>query len=406
MKKIIQSIFLCVCSLSLVLGFTSCNLIKQNHYPTYENSDYNLYFSATCPIALTSIGCYPFSFFKTANHYVYDISVEKGSIENNTSYTKVIQCSDGSGFSWIPGEEKGKYDFSILEDYIKIVVSENQNILGFIVLKLCRVNQLEQLSYSAQCIKSISFPKINGENQKILSDDINRLYEKFKQEGENLAQHSFDITLKYSNTTEVLSLPSSSIPLEVVKFHVKYNEGESFQLYINGKNTLYYLYDNSLIEEIEGVLYYTYYFRMPYEDVTISLRKVREQDERKIMTMKYIENEILPYDIQDSIIQQFLYSRLDDFQYDFTTTAYIYHYYGTYNQAVVFDYYYPPYAKELTNYIENIDNQELHYLSYYGIYVYYNNYFYTLTKAYQLQLLSKEQVLNIIENTNHKFNSN
>jgi hypothetical protein len=68
--------------------------------------------------------------------------------------------------------------------YINIVIQEEENIVGYAVVEIS-TNDLENepaQTYSIKLLKSISFPKVNGEYQKITVEYVAAEMEQIKSE--------------------------------------------------------------------------------------------------------------------------------------------------------------------------------------------------------------------------------
>ena len=122
----------------------------------------------------------------------FEVSVDGGTLlfwEGNK--IKYLDSSFNTGNDttvyWTNLSQTGENDFERYMGttaYINIVIREEENIVGYAVVEIS-TNDLENepaQTYSIKLLKSISFPKVNGEYQKITAEYVAAEMEQIKSE--------------------------------------------------------------------------------------------------------------------------------------------------------------------------------------------------------------------------------
>jgi hypothetical protein len=226
-------------------------------------------------------------------------------------------------------------------------------------------------------VKSVIF------DEQVTLEKIDELYNKFIEEDTSL-EKEYNIKLQYSDNNDVIELPSTGKPKDIITFCAAYDGIISYEIYINGVRKNWYYHDQELVKEIDGKKYYEYSFRMPAADVTVSLRKSERIGDYFLIADRYLNT--LSYDIQEEIISKYFSDNNTK-----NMIPQIHRYYGTYNNAIVVEID----GKVKNQYTENINNEEYSYEGYSCIYAYYEGELYSLTEAYNKNILTMEEIKEI-----------
>lgn len=122
----------------------------------------------------------------------FEVSVDGGTLllwEGNkiTYLGSSFNTGNDTTVYWTNLSQTGESDFERYMGttaYINIVIQEEENIVGYAVVEIY-TNDLENepaQTYSAKLLKSVSFPKVNGEYQKITAEYVVAEMEQIKSE--------------------------------------------------------------------------------------------------------------------------------------------------------------------------------------------------------------------------------
>ena len=122
----------------------------------------------------------------------FEVSVDGGTLllwEGNkiTYLGSSFNTGNDTTVYWTSLSQTGENDFERYMGttaYINIVIHEEENIVGYAVVEIS-TNDLENepaQTYSIKLLKSISFPKVNGEYQKITAEYVAAEMEQIKSE--------------------------------------------------------------------------------------------------------------------------------------------------------------------------------------------------------------------------------
>ncbi len=122
----------------------------------------------------------------------FEVSVDGGTLllwEGNkiTYLGSSFNTGNDTTVYWTNLSQTGENDFERYmgtRAYINIVIHEEENIVGYAVVEIS-TNDLENepaQTYSIKLLKSISFPKVNGEYQKITAEYVAAEMEQIKSE--------------------------------------------------------------------------------------------------------------------------------------------------------------------------------------------------------------------------------
>ncbi|MEY8518680.1 hypothetical protein AALC25_17635 [Lachnospiraceae bacterium 29-84] len=122
----------------------------------------------------------------------FEVSVDGGTLllwEGNkiTYLGSSFNTGNDTTVYWTNLSQTGENDFERYMGttaYINIVICEEENIVGYAVVEIS-TNDLENepaQTYSIKLLKSISFPKVNGEYQKITAEYVAAEMEQIKSE--------------------------------------------------------------------------------------------------------------------------------------------------------------------------------------------------------------------------------
>ncbi len=122
----------------------------------------------------------------------FEVSVDGGTLllwEGNkiTYLGSSFNTGNDTTVYWTNLSQTGENDFERYMGttaYINIVIHEEENIVGYAVVEIS-TNDLENepaQTYSIKLLKSISFPKVNGEYQKITAEYVAAEMEQIKSE--------------------------------------------------------------------------------------------------------------------------------------------------------------------------------------------------------------------------------
>lgn len=122
----------------------------------------------------------------------FEVSVDGGTLllwEGNkiTYLGSLFNTGNDTTVYWTNLSQTGENDFERYMGttaYINIVIHEEENIVGYAVVEIS-TNDLENepaQTYSIKLLKSISFPKVNGEYQKITAEYVAAEMEQIKSE--------------------------------------------------------------------------------------------------------------------------------------------------------------------------------------------------------------------------------
>ena len=122
----------------------------------------------------------------------FEVSVDGGTLllwEGNkiTYLGSSFNTGNDTTVYWTNLSQTGENDFERYMGttaYINIVIHEEENIIGYAVVEIS-TNDLENepaQTYSIKLLKSISFPKVNGEYQKITAEYVAAEMEQIKSE--------------------------------------------------------------------------------------------------------------------------------------------------------------------------------------------------------------------------------
>ncbi len=122
----------------------------------------------------------------------FEVSVDGGTLllweSNKITYLgSSFNTGNDTTVYWTSLSQTGENDFERYMGttaYINIVIHEEENIIGYAVVEIS-TNDLENepaQTYSIKLLKSISFPKVNGEYQKITAEYVAAEMEQIKSE--------------------------------------------------------------------------------------------------------------------------------------------------------------------------------------------------------------------------------
>ena len=122
----------------------------------------------------------------------FEVSVDGGTLlfweSNKITYLgSSFNTGNDTTVYWTNLSQTGENDFERYmgtRAYINIVIHEEENIVGYAVVEIS-TNDLENepaQTYSIKLLKSISFPKVNGEYQKITAEYVAAEMEQIKSE--------------------------------------------------------------------------------------------------------------------------------------------------------------------------------------------------------------------------------
>lgn len=363
---------LLICILLLI----SFSLYSCNNEVKYHDYDYDIVYPTTVAISgFSGNGRYRFHFIDCKN-FEYEVHTTIGSLDDDRKDLKMISVNSNEEFAWYAVSEdvSSMYDYDLGDCYLKFIVKDEKEIKGLFIIKLIRLEHSAYLMYYAHMVKSVMF------DAPITVEEVDKFYNKFIQEDTSL-EKEYNIKLQYSENNDVIELPTTGKPKDIITFYAAYDGVTSYEIYINGVRKQWYYHDKELIKEINNKKYYAYSFRMPSSDVTVSLRKSEKIGDYCLIADRYLNT--LTYDIQEEIISSY-------FNYSDTKKMIpqIHRHYGTYNNAIVIEID----GKVKNKYTEIINNEEYFYEGYSCIYAYYEGEFYTLTEAYNKNILTMEEI--------------
>lgn len=108
---------------------------------------------------------------KHTDNTVFECTVDKGYlvISNDDSGKNVIIESDETIY-WTPYDDKLATWTDLA--YVQIVLKDEDNIIGYAIIEI-KQNPEYGLNYDAEILKSVVFPKVNGQYQSITEEDVN-----------------------------------------------------------------------------------------------------------------------------------------------------------------------------------------------------------------------------------------
>lgn len=371
MKRIFLVFILFLVSLSLY----SCD--KEIKYVDY---DYDIVYPTNVSISsFSGNGRYMFHFIDCKN-FEYEVHATIGSLDDDKKDIRKIKVDSNEEFAWYAVSEdvSSMYDYSLGDCYLKFIVRDEDEIRGLFIIKLIRSENSVSLMYYAHMVKSIMFEK------PVTIEQVDELYNQFINNDSSL-EKEYSIKLQYSDNNDVLELPTTGIPRDNISFYASYDENVSYEIYINGVRKRWYYHDKELIKEINGKKYYEYIFKMIATDVIVSLRKSENIGDYCLIADRYLNE--LSYDIQEEIVRKYFIN--NDTK---NMIPQIHRYYGTYNNAIIVEID----GKVKNKYVESINNEEYTYDAYSKLYAYYEDNLYSLKEAYDENILTEEEIKEIL----------
>lgn len=101
---------------------------------------------------------------------IFEISVDKGNLwTTGARYLQTVTVNNGDTVRWHEFDQEWGYQYIELA-YADIIVKVDDNIVGYAVVKITKVDNT--LSYDAEIIKSSTFPKVDGQYQKVTQKQV------------------------------------------------------------------------------------------------------------------------------------------------------------------------------------------------------------------------------------------
>ena len=101
---------------------------------------------------------------------IFEISVDKGNLwTTGARYLQTVTVNNGDTVRWHEFDQELGYQYIELA-YADIIVKVDDNIVGYAVVKITKVDN--SLSYDAEIIKSSTFPKVDGQYQKVTQKQV------------------------------------------------------------------------------------------------------------------------------------------------------------------------------------------------------------------------------------------
>lgn len=121
---------------------------------------------------------------------IFEISVDRGELilwqeDQIINMDSSFEAENGATIYWrTPSEtESGNVElYKETQAHIDIIMREGENIVGYAVIGIY-TDEAEQDIYYAKLLKSVSFPKLNGNYQRITTEYIEAEIQRFKNEG-------------------------------------------------------------------------------------------------------------------------------------------------------------------------------------------------------------------------------
>lgn len=388
MKKgllIISAIVISIAIILVGIFVLSSDRIK------YEDYDYDIfYYNYKIFDNEKFSNSYKFEFCQ-GKAYDYVVSASAGVFDMFDFSKKEIILKNRYLVEWYPMIEEvidGRvyYDCNLGDSYLKFIPKLADKNVGLIIIKLVNTEKTDKTTtYCAQMIKSIKF----DDEENVTLEDIDKLYNKFIDEENKVLDKEYKISLKYSDDIEVLDLPTKAKANEKVVFYIEYKEDIRWRYYVN--NVACGLVPAYLTTKFNNKRYIKCIFFMPSEDTLLSIREPEFVWEyENIHVRRYLDPEILSYDLQRELIISYLYS--DKIPGVANNNHQIFNYYGTFNGAIVFDLD----GDIRRRMYETIGDYEIKHFTYSMIAVYYKKEIYTLKEAYEEKIID-EQVLDVID---------
>lgn len=357
----------------------------------YEDYDYDIfYYNYKIFDNEKFSNSYKFEFCQ-GKAYDYVVSASAGVFDMFDFSKKEIILKNRYLVEWYPMIEEvidGRvyYDCNLGDSYLKFIPKLADKNVGLIIIKLVNTEKTDKTTtYCAQMIKSIKF----DDEENVTLEDIDKLYNKFIDEENKVLDKEYKISLKYSDDIEVLDLPTKAKANEKVVFYIEYKEDIRWRYYVN--NVACGLVPAYLTTKFNNKRYIKCIFFMPSEDTLLSIREPEFVWEyENIHVRRYLDPEILSYDLQRELIISYLYS--DKIPGVANNNHQIFNYYGTFNGAIVFDLD----GDIRRRMYETIGDYEIKHFTYSMIAVYYKKEIYTLKEAYEEKIID-EQVLDVID---------
>ena len=101
---------------------------------------------------------------------IFEISVDQGNLwTTGARYLQTVTVNNGDTVRWHEFDQEWGYQ-DIELAYADIIVKVDDNIVGYAVVKITKVDNT--LSYDAEIIKSSTFPKVDGQYQKVTQKQV------------------------------------------------------------------------------------------------------------------------------------------------------------------------------------------------------------------------------------------
>lgn len=124
----------------------------------------------------------------TDENAVFDCTVNKGTfvlLGNSPQYINKLTIEPGGEFFWQPYDRDTDGNIisenSIKQTFVEIILRIDENIVGYAVVEIYQVGE-PGVFYKARNLKSVLFPKIEGECQNISESQIKSIIEQIKEE--------------------------------------------------------------------------------------------------------------------------------------------------------------------------------------------------------------------------------
>ncbi len=102
---------------------------------------------------------------------IFECTVDKGYLViSNDESGKNVLIESGETIYWTPYDDELATWIDLA--YVKIILKNEDNIIGYAIIEI-KQNPNSGLNYHAEILKSIVFPKINGQYQFITDEYVN-----------------------------------------------------------------------------------------------------------------------------------------------------------------------------------------------------------------------------------------
>ena len=94
----------------------------------------------------------------------FQLTADKGAFRFDGEWRQTATINSGELISW--------QSLGIIEGaYVDVIVTVDDNIVGYAVVKITQ-REISILDYGAEIVKSVVFPKVDGEYQKVTQEKV------------------------------------------------------------------------------------------------------------------------------------------------------------------------------------------------------------------------------------------